>query len=120
MLLTRQDIMVAMGIIDGEHGLGLEGSGIIHRIGSAITHLRPGQRVSILGTRLLATRVVVSSEACFPLPDEMSLEDAATIRVAYQTAIYSLLTVGQLELGQVRLSAIDTEKENILTTTSLF
>ncbi|KAJ5888153.1 type I iterative polyketide synthase [Penicillium taxi] len=98
--LTMQDIMVTMGIIDREHGLGLEGSGIIHRVGPGVMHLQPGQRVSFLGIGLLATRVVIPSNACFPLPDEISLEDAATIPVAYRTAIYSLLTVGQLERGQ--------------------
>ncbi|CAG8370997.1 unnamed protein product [Penicillium salamii] len=98
--LNFRDIMVANGIIDGELGLGVEGSGVIRRVGTGVTHLKIGQRVSIMGTGLFATRVVLSSEECHPISDDMSLEDAATIPIAYRTAIYSLLTMGQLERGQ--------------------
>lgn len=99
--LMRQDIMVTLGIIDGERGLGLEASGVVRRVGAEVTHLRPGDRVTALGTGLYTSRLVTSSKICFPIASEISMEDAATIPVAYATAIYSLLTVGQLERAQV-------------------
>lgn len=94
--------MVSLGAIDREGGLGLEASGIVRRVGAGVTHLQPGDRVTALGTGLYTSRLVISSKMCFPIASEISMEDAATIPVAYATAIYSLLTVGQLERGQVR------------------
>lgn len=94
--------MVAMGAIDGERGLGLEASGIVRSIGSNVTHLKPGDKVNVLGTGLFSSRITTSSHLCFPVASDISLEVAATLPVAYGTAIYSLLTVGQLERGQVR------------------
>ena len=99
--LTRQDVMVTLGAIDGERGLGLEASGVVRQVGAEVTHLRPGDRVIALGTGLYTSRLVTSSKLCFPVVEDMSIEDAATIPVAYATAIYSLLTVGQLERAQV-------------------
>lgn len=92
--------MVALGAIDAERGLGLEASGVIRRAGDNVKHLRPGDAVAVLGTGLYTTRFVTSSKMCFPIPSGVSMEDAATIPVAYGTAIYSLLTVGQLERGE--------------------
>ena len=98
--------MVSSGFIGDEHGLGLEASGIVRQVGQRVTHLRPVDKVHIIGTGLLTTRVVTPSRFCFPIAGDMSLEDAATIPIAYATAIYSLLTVGQLEKGQVRKSRL--------------
>ncbi|KAJ5097819.1 type I iterative polyketide synthase [Penicillium argentinense] len=98
--MNFRDIMVALGAIDGERGLGLEASGVVRRVGAEVTHLQPGNRVTALGTGLYTSRLVISSKMCFPIASDISMEDAATIPVAYATAIYSLLTVGQLERGQ--------------------
>ncbi|KAJ5217474.1 type I iterative polyketide synthase [Penicillium citrinum] len=98
--LNFRDIMVTLGVIDGERGLGLEASGVIRQVGPGVTHLRPGDRAIALGTGLYTSRLVTSSRLCFPVADDMSMKDAATIPVAYATAIYSLLTVGQLERSQ--------------------
>lgn len=94
--------MVALGAIDGEGGLGLEASGVIRRTGHNVKHLQPGDTLSVLGTGLYTSRFVTSSKMCFPIASGITLKDASTIPVAYGTAIYSLLTVGQLEKGQVR------------------
>lgn len=93
--------MVNLGVIDGERGLGLEASGVIRQVGPGVTHLRPSDRVIALGTRLYTSWLVTLSRLCFPVADDMSMKDVATIPVAYATAIYSLLTVGQLERSQV-------------------
>lgn len=94
--------MVALGAVDAEGGLGLEASGVVRRAGQNVKHLQPGDAVSVLATGLYTSRFVTSSKMCFPIASWITLEDAATIPVAYGTAIYSLLMAGQLERGQVR------------------
>ncbi|KAJ5161517.1 type I iterative polyketide synthase, partial [Penicillium capsulatum] len=98
--MNFRDIMVTLGAIDGDRGLGIEASGVVRSVGKAVTHLHPGDRVCASGTGLYTSRLMTSSKMCFPVADGISMEDAATIPVAYSTAIYSLLTVGQLERGQ--------------------
>ncbi|GFF29324.1 lovastatin nonaketide synthase [Aspergillus udagawae] len=98
--LNFRDVMVSSGFIGNEHGMGLEASGIVRQVGPRVKHLQPGDKVHVIGTGLLATRVTTASQFCFPVASDMSLEDAATVPIGYATAIYSLLTVGQLENGQ--------------------
>jgi NADPH:quinone reductase-like Zn-dependent oxidoreductase len=100
--------MVSSGFIGNEHGMGLEASGIVRQVGPRVKHLQPG-----------ATRVTAASQFCFPVASDMSLEDAATVPIGYATAIYSLLTVGQLENGQVRVLSLQfTRKMNLYSTDS--
>lgn len=94
--------MVSLGVVSDGHGLGIEGSGVVRRVGSAVKDVHPGERVVVQGSGLFRTHIVVPAYQCVPIPDNMSLEGAATITVAYVTAVYSLLDVGQLEKGQVR------------------
>jgi NADPH:quinone reductase-like Zn-dependent oxidoreductase len=105
---------VSSGFIGNEHGMGLEASGIVRQVGPRVAHLQPGDKVHVIGTGLLSTSVTTASQFCFPVASDMSLEDAATVPIGYATAIYSLLTVGQLENGQVRvLSLQSTQKMNL-------
>ncbi|GMF78452.1 unnamed protein product [Aspergillus oryzae] len=43
---------------------------------------------------------IVRAERCVQIPDNISLEDAATIPCVYATVVYSLITVGGLKRGQ--------------------
>lgn len=94
--------MVTAGIISDGHGLGLEAGGVVRRVGANVKGLRPGDRVSAMGSGLLCSRVIVPEQHCFPVPEEISISDAATMPVAHSTAAYSLQVVGQLQRNQVR------------------
>ena len=48
----------------------------------------------------LATSVVASKNLIWQIPDKWTLEQAATIPVAYTTAIYALVLRGQIESGK--------------------
>lgn len=95
--------MVAMGFVGQKDDLGYEASGIVRSIGPGPHDqiLRVGDRVSILGDSVLRTSVVVRSTQCFKIPARLSLESAVTIPCVYATVLYCLLTIGQLESGQV-------------------
>lgn len=94
--------MVSAGIISDGHGLGLEASGVVRRIGANVMGFRPGDRVSAMGSGLMCTKAIVPEQHCFAVPEEISLSDAATMPVAHSTAAYSLQVVGQLRRNQVR------------------
>ncbi|CAG8097448.1 unnamed protein product [Penicillium olsonii] len=98
--LNFKDMMVSMGFFGSKEDLGLEGSGIVHRIGSEVKGFAVGDRVALMHTGTLASKVTVPQDACIHLPEKLSMADAATMLTAYVTVMYSLLEVGSLKKGQ--------------------
>ena len=99
--MNFKDILIAMGIIGSDYdGLGLEGAGVVVRIGTAVTGLRKGDRVMLMGFETFATRCRTHQDLCVRLPDDLSFEEAATMPCVYATAIRALMDVGGLEDGQ--------------------
>ncbi|KAK5991160.1 Highly reducing polyketide synthase gloL [Cladobotryum mycophilum] len=99
--LNYHDVLAAMGPIPSlKGGLGYEASGVITRIGSAIDHLKVGDRVVAMDGGCLSTQKVVNGQLVMRIPDHLSFEDAATMPIAYSTAIYSLFNIGQLAKGR--------------------
>ncbi|KAK2601916.1 hypothetical protein QQS21_004507 [Conoideocrella luteorostrata] len=102
--LNFRDVMTAMGILpDGKDSLGLEGSGVVTRVGAAVETVNVGDHVCMLGRGLFATRKVVSAKHVIPVPDYLSLEEAASLPVVYATAVYTIMHLGQLAKGQTIL-----------------
>ncbi|KGO46306.1 Acyl transferase/acyl hydrolase/lysophospholipase [Penicillium expansum] len=98
--LNFKDMMVAMGFFGNKEDLGLEGSGIVLRVGADVTDITVGDRVVLMHSGVLASNVVVPHEACIKLPQGLSMADAATMLTAYVTVLYSLLEIGALKKGQ--------------------
>ena len=100
--LNFKDIAVAMGIVpENEHLLGLEGSGIVRRVGKgAGKTFRVGDRVAIIKNGTFANRIQCPIERAHHIPPRMSFEDAATIPLVYLTCMYSLFDIGRLSKGQ--------------------
>jgi NADPH:quinone reductase-like Zn-dependent oxidoreductase len=64
-----------MGIIpENEYLIGLEGAGIVRRVGNSVTSLKIGQRVLLHNKGAFANRLQVSPQKCHVMPDEMSFE----------------------------------------------
>ncbi|KAH3766393.1 type I polyketide synthase [Pelomyxa schiedti] len=72
--------------------LGLEGSGVVKRVGSAVTHVKPGDEVIVL-TRLgtLCSHLICNFHSVFPKPTKVSEEEASSLGVPAYTAVYSLV-----------------------------
>ncbi|KAB8233986.1 uncharacterized protein BDW43DRAFT_310660 [Aspergillus alliaceus] len=98
--LNFRDLMILMGFMGDMSQLGLEASGIVHRVGSAACQFSVGDRVMVCQPGLMCTRKVVRANRCLPIPENISLEDAAAIICIYATVVYSLIYVGDLKLGQ--------------------
>jgi NADPH:quinone reductase len=83
---------------------GVEVSGILEDVPGAATSFAPGTRVAAYpGVGGLAQKVVVDVADIYPIPDRMPFEIAASLLVAYGTAIHALLDRGQLEKGETIL-----------------
>lgn len=64
-----------MGIVpENEHLPGLEGAGVIRRVGSLVSTFKVGQRVLVYEKGTFANRIQVSPERVHSLPDSMSFE----------------------------------------------
>lgn len=75
LLTFKQDVAVSMGIVpENEHLLGLEGSGIIRRLGKTATPLKMGQRVLVYEKGAFVNRIQLTPERVYPLPHSMSFE----------------------------------------------
>lgn len=85
---------------ENEHVLGLEGAGVIRRVGDQVDSYRAGDRVVVHGKGCFANRIRVPKENVFLLPGWLSFEEAATMSIVYFTAVYSLMELGQVKKGQ--------------------
>ncbi|XDG06082.1 hypothetical protein ABKA04_005697 [Annulohypoxylon sp. FPYF3050] len=102
--LNFRDVLLARGILQspapGRIPLGYELSGIITKVGSAVTDLVPGDRVMALCNGCLGTRNVAPADIVMTIPDSLSYESAATVPVCFGTVIYGLIDIARLEQGQ--------------------
>ena len=73
--LNFKDIAVTMGIVpENQHLLGLEGAGVIRRVGSSASQFTVGQRVVVFEKGTFANRVIATTERTYGIPDNMSFE----------------------------------------------
>ena len=99
--LNFKDVAVTMGIVpENEHLLGLEGSGIVRRVGKKAGSYRVGDRVAVIRNGTFANRIQVPTERTHLIPDSLTFEEAATIPLVYLTSLYSLKNIGNLRKGQ--------------------
>ena len=101
--LNRADLLQRRGLYPPPPGvteiLGLECAGVIHAYGPGCVRKWPlGTRVmALLGGGGYAERVVVPEAWAMPVPQALSLEQAAAIPEAFLTAREALLAAGRLE-----------------------
>ncbi|KAI9929850.1 hypothetical protein ASPWEDRAFT_100309 [Aspergillus wentii DTO 134E9] len=95
--LNFRDMMIAHGLIGDCTELGFEGSGVVRKVGSAVSHLQVGDGVMVMGLGICSTRKVLPARVCRKIPEGISLEDAATVGCVYATVIHSLINLGNLQ-----------------------
>ena len=109
--LNFRDVMFGLGLLPEEileHGfagptLGLECSGRIERVGSAVKGLKPGDRVIAFAKNAFSTHVTTPAAVVAPIPGNLSFETAATIPVAFLTAYHALMLCARLKPGETVL-----------------
>lgn len=101
LMLTLQDIMIGMGLFGHTEDMGIEGSGIVRRVGSEVTHIQVDDTVVFMGAGFFQTRIIIPATHCIKSPLNITLEKAATLPVVFSTAVYSLMYLASLRTGQV-------------------
>ena len=81
--------------------IGVEAAGIVRQVGSKVKTLRVGDRVTMIDRGIFSTTVNFLEIHCTKVPDHLDFNKASTMFFLYATAIYSLVTIGGLEKGQV-------------------
>ncbi len=105
--LNFLDVLKALDMLPpaavGSSQFGMECAGVVVAVGPTVANCRPGDEVFVRDPALngcfrpfLTTRAA----AVFPKPPALSMEEAVTIPVAYQTAYYALHTLGRLRRGE--------------------
>lgn len=104
-----KDIAVSYGIVprqENSFSPGSEVSGIVTKVGRQVRHVSVGDRVcAVTKEGCLSTRVRAVAFLAAKIPDDLSFEDAATTPICFLTAVHSLLNIGNLQDGQVRMPA---------------
>ena len=93
-----------MGIVDdaSSSSTGLEGSGIVTRVGSEAQHLKPGDRVMFISNGgSFTTSLLASQKLCVKIPDNLTLEEASTMPCVFSTVVHCLVNLVRLEKEQV-------------------
>ncbi|WP_084550937.1 type I polyketide synthase [Actinomadura rifamycini] len=109
--LNYRDVMRAVNLLPveaienvfGGHELGLECAGIVTAVGAGVTAVRPGDRVTAVGNTGFGDQVVVADWMAAPVPDGMTFAEAATLPIAFATALYSLEVCARLREGETVL-----------------
>ena len=91
------DVMVLLGQLAGTH-FGCEYSGIVSRVGSAVTNLKLGDRVCFLGEDGFRSFVRCKAGIAARIPD--SLPFTEVFAAVYLTTIHSLNHVAALQKGE--------------------
>lgn len=76
---------------------GYEVSGVVSKVGSKISHVKPGDNV-LAGTRFggYASQVIAKDYQVIPIPSHLDLKEAAAIPVNFVTAYICLVEVARL------------------------
>jgi NADPH:quinone reductase-like Zn-dependent oxidoreductase/acyl carrier protein len=106
--LNFKDLMHAMGMIpkdaitDETAGklLGFECAGRVVAIGAAVRDYAVGDEVVAIGMRSLATHLTIDERFVAHKPPHLTMEQAATIPIAFVTAFYSLHTLAGMQSGE--------------------
>ena len=80
--------------------LGLECGGKITAVGAGVEEFRPGDRVMGFANFSFSKHLCVPVEGVFPIPDDLSFEEAATLPCAFVTAAYALHHLGRMQSGE--------------------
>ena len=84
--------------------VGQEAAGIVSKIGSAVTHVKPGDRVAYTGLQgSYAEYAVVDASRLVVIPDGLDFEQAAAAMLQGMTAHYLAYSTFPLQAGQTAL-----------------
>lgn len=85
----------------GEFTPGLEYSGTVQAVGSAVSHLKPGDRImGVTRFGAYTTHLNIDARYAIPMPSDWDFNTGAAYLVQTLTAYYGMATLGALQRGQ--------------------
>ncbi|MCX5399876.1 type I polyketide synthase [Streptomyces sp. NBC_00102] len=96
-----RDVLVSLGMVPGQSGLGGEAAGVVLDVGSAVTGLAPGDRVMGMAGDFGAFGPVVVTDhrLLVPMPAGWSYQQAAAVPIVFLTAYYGLRDLAEIRAG---------------------
>lgn len=83
---------------------GKDAAGTVLAVGAQVTRCRPGERVMVTQEAgCYAEQVIASEDDCYPMPAEVSFEQAAALGLVYQTAYFALMERADYRNGETVL-----------------
>ena len=106
--LNFRDVMVTLGLLPAlayersamGREVGMEGSGIVTRVGTDVKHCCVGDEVIFTHGGCIANQITVDQHRVFAKPSRLNMEAAASILSVYVTAYYALIHLAHLRKGQ--------------------
>ncbi|SJN59050.1 Phenolphthiocerol synthesis polyketide synthase type I Pks15/1 [Vibrio ruber DSM 16370] len=100
--LNFMDVLDALGLYPDPRpgGLGGECAGVVVSVGENVEGIQVGDKVMAMAPGAFGRFVYTNAHLVMPIPTAMTFEAAATVPVAFLTAIYALRHVAQIQPGQ--------------------
>jgi NADPH:quinone reductase-like Zn-dependent oxidoreductase/NAD(P)-dependent dehydrogenase (short-subunit alcohol dehydrogenase family)/acyl carrier protein len=103
--LNFRDVLSALGQLPMKTGeshprIGSECSGIVTAVGDGVPGIQPGDPVVALAPNAFAGSVSVHADLLMPVPNRISMEDAAGIPIIFLTADYAINTLAALKKAE--------------------
>ncbi|MEU3611613.1 SDR family NAD(P)-dependent oxidoreductase [Streptomyces sp. NPDC006872] len=98
--LNFRDVIVALGMVEGQNGIGGDVAGIVLETGPGVTNVAAGDRVLGLCSDSFGPVAVCDHRFLTPMPDGWSYEQAATVPITHLTAYYGLVDLADVQPGE--------------------
>ncbi|WTW92289.1 SDR family NAD(P)-dependent oxidoreductase [Streptomycetaceae bacterium NBC_01309] len=98
--LNFRDVLIGLGMVPGQTGMGSECAGIVTEVGADVVDFAPGDRVVGICDAGFGPLAVADARLAARVPEGWSFERAASVPVAFLTAHYGLVDLAGLRPGE--------------------
>jgi polyketide synthase 12 len=98
-----RDVLISLGMVPGQTGLGGEGAGTVLEVGTDVTNVSPGDNVMGVFEGAFGPITIADARMITRMPDHWTFTQAAAIPVAFLTAWYGLVELANLQPGETIL-----------------
>ena len=98
-----RDVLVGLGMVPGQSGIGSEAAGVVLETADDVTGLAVGDRVLGIVHGAFGPVAITDARLLAPVPDGWSFSRAAAVPVAFLTAYYGLVDLAGLGAGETVL-----------------
>ncbi|WP_437621819.1 type I polyketide synthase [Sorangium sp. So ce1151] len=97
--MNFRDVLNALDMVSAPK-LGLECAGVVLDVGAGVEHVQVGDRVMGLAMGTFGDQVETDAQLVVRIPEPLDFAEAATIPLAFLTALYALDDLGALQAGE--------------------